>query len=104
MILKLLKTALFTVLQVCCKKCRNNYEWDDSFPRSTNKCPTCGTQNQLPMSKFGFSFSWKRALGITAAKQRISRKMDVPTTKQGIERKVGASLLSILLKGLFGKK
>jgi len=56
------------------------------------------------MSKLGFSFSWKRALGITAAKQRLSRKTGIPTSRQGVERKVGASLLSILFKVISGKK
>lgn len=45
--------------------------------------------------KFGFSFSLKRAVGITAAKQKISKKTGVPTTKQGLERKVGASILKL---------
>ena len=49
---------------------------------------------------FGFSFSWKRALGITAAKQSFARKTGVPTSKSGGERKIG----SLLLKMLFGKK
>lgn len=53
------------------------------------------------MSKnFGFSFSWKRALGITAAKQNFARKTGVPTSKGGVERKLG----SLFLKMLFGKK
>ena len=34
----------------------------------------------------GLTFSWKRALGITQAKQKISRKTGIPMTKQGIER------------------
>jgi len=52
------------------------------------------------MSKFGLSFSWKRAIGITAAKQKIARKTGVPTSRVGIERKLGASLLKLI----FGKK
>ncbi len=56
------------------------------------------------MGKYGFSFSWKRALGITKAKQNFARKTGVPTSRQGVERKIGASLLNILLKGIFGKK
>ncbi len=48
----------------------------------------------------GVSFSWKRALGITQAKQKIAREMGVPTSKAGIERKIG----SVILKSLFGKK
>ena len=52
------------------------------------------------MSKFGFSFSWKRALGITKAKQKFARNTGVPTSKGGIERKIGSSLLKLI----FGKK
>ena len=43
--------------------------------------------------KFGFSFSLKRALGITAVKQNISKKTGIPLTKQGVERKIGGALL-----------
>lgn len=51
------------------------------------------------MSKYGFSFSWKRLLGITGAKQSFACKTGVPTSKIGIERKLGA----LILKKLFGK-
>lgn len=47
----------------------------------------------------GLSFSLKRAVGITAVKQKIALKTGIPTTKQGLERKVGR----MILKGLFGK-
>ena len=47
----------------------------------------------------GLSFSWKRALGLTQARQRIARRTGIPTTKSGIERKIG----SAILKPLFGK-
>ena len=39
--------------------------------------------------KFGFSFSWKRALGISGAKSRISRKIGIPLTRSGRQRKFG---------------
>lgn len=52
------------------------------------------------MSKFGFSFSLKRALGITKAKQKFARDTGVPTSKGGIQRKIGSSLLKLI----FGKK
>ncbi len=39
--------------------------------------------------KFGFSFSWKRALGISGAKARLSRALGVPLTRSGRERKIG---------------
>ncbi len=45
----------------------------------------------------GLSFSWKRALGITAAKQRFARKTGIPTTRQGLERKIGGMVLGALL-------
>ena len=48
----------------------------------------------------GLSFSWKRAVGITAAKQKISRKTGIPTTRQGLERKVGR----FVLNSIFGNK
>ena len=34
-------------------------------------------------------FSWKRAVGISAAKSRISRSTGIPLTKSGRQRKVG---------------
>jgi hypothetical protein len=39
--------------------------------------------------KYGFSFSWKRAIGISAAKGRISRKTGIPLTRSGRQRKIG---------------
>ena len=39
----------------------------------------------------GLSFSLKRAVGITSAKQKIARATGIPTTKQGLERKIGGA-------------
>ena len=39
------------------------------------------------MSRGGFS--WKRAVGISAAKSRLSRSIGIPLTKSGRQRKVG---------------
>jgi hypothetical protein len=55
-------------------------------------------KNSTPMP--GLSFSLKRALGITQAKQKLARETGIPTSKAGLERKIG----NILLKSLFGKK
>ena len=55
------------------------------------------------MSKYGFSFSWKRALGVTSAKQKFARETGIPTTKNGMERKLGGAVLGILF-GLFSDK
>ena len=48
----------------------------------------------------GLSFSLKRAVGITAVKQKISKNTGIPLTKQGVERKIGGAML----KSVFGKK
>ena len=47
----------------------------------------------------GLTFSWKRAIGLTQLKQKISRQTGIPMSKQGIERKIG----SVILKKLLGK-
>ena len=39
--------------------------------------------------KYGFSFSWKRALGLSAAKSRLSRQLGIPLTRSGRQRKLG---------------
>lgn len=39
--------------------------------------------------KFGFSWSWKRASGLSAAKGKLSRKLGVPLTRSGRQRKLG---------------
>ena len=48
----------------------------------------------------GLSFSIKRALGISQVKQKIARETGIPTSKTGLERKIG----SVIIKTLFGKK
>lgn len=47
----------------------------------------------------GLSFSWKRALGITQTKRKFTDTTGVPTTKSGIERKIG----STIIRAIFGK-
>lgn len=37
----------------------------------------------------GVSFSLNRALGLTQAKQKFARETGIPTSKAGLERKVG---------------
>lgn len=46
----------------------------------------------------GLSFSWKRALGITQSKQNLARQTCVPTTKAGVERKIGKMILDALFR------
>lgn len=47
---------------------------------------------------YGFSFSWKRALGVTGAKQRFARTTGIPTSKAGLERKLGKLILDLFFK------
>lgn len=44
----------------------------------------------------GLSFSLKRAVGITAAKQKISRSTGIPLTKGGLERKIGRMVINAI--------
>ena len=48
----------------------------------------------------GLSFSLKRALGISQVKQKIARETGIPTSKAGLERKIG----NMIIKTLLGKK
>lgn len=46
-----------------------------------------------------FGFSWKRALGITSAKQKIARATGIPTTKAGRKRKAQSMLFKAVTGG-----
>ena len=48
----------------------------------------------------GLSFSLKRAVGISGLKSKVARATGIPTSKQGLERKIGGAIL----KGVLGKK
>ena len=48
-------------------------------------------------------FSWKRFFGISALKSKISRRIGVPLTRSGRQRKIGA-LVERLFLSFFGIK
>ena len=48
----------------------------------------------------GLTFSWKRVVGLTQVKQKISRKTGIPMSKAGLERKIGKTIIN----SLFGKE
>lgn len=48
----------------------------------------------------GLTFSWKRAIGLTRARQQLARKTGIPTSKAGVERKIG----NMIISALFGKR
>lgn len=52
----------------------------------------------------GLSFSWKRAVGITKVKQKVARATGIPTTRQGLERKVGSLVIGTLFGSTKKKK
>ena len=56
-------------------------------------------QKKINFSIPGLSFSWKRALGITQVKRNIACATGIPTSKSGLEYKIGKTIL----KSLFGK-
>lgn len=45
----------------------------------------------------GLSFSWKRALGVSAAKRKVARATGIPTTRAGLERKIGGLIVGAVL-------
>lgn len=47
----------------------------------------------------GLSFSLKRAVGISGLKTKVARATGIPTTRQGVERKVGQAVLNTLTGG-----
>ena len=49
--------------------------------------------------KYGISFSWKRLTGISEIKSSIAHKTGIPTTKSGMERKIGRTII----RSIFGK-
>jgi hypothetical protein len=48
--------------------------------------------------KMGFSFSWKRLLGISGMRTSFARKTGIPTTKEGLYRKVGRTIIQLLFR------
>lgn len=55
--------------------------------------------------KFGFSWSWRRASGLSAAKGHLSRQIGIPLTRSGRQQKLGrllgcCTLIAALAGGL----
>jgi hypothetical protein len=50
----------------------------------------------------GLSYSWKRATGISSVKQRISKRVGIPMTKGGVERKIGSFIIKMITSLLRG--
>ena len=57
----------------------------------------------------GFSFSWRRALGVSQAQARLSRKIGIPLSRSGRQRKLGRSvgccwvLLAVSVAGVLAR-
>ena len=54
------------------------------------------SKNSTPIP--GLSFSWKRAIGLSQAKQKLARETGIPMSKSGLERKIGSTILKMLFK------
>lgn len=48
----------------------------------------------------GVSFSWRRLLGIDKVKREIAKTTGIPTTRAGMERKIG----NVIIKTIFKKR
>ena len=48
----------------------------------------------------GLTFSWKRALGVSKLKRDFAKATGIPTTRNGIERKIGG----VIVNAILGKK
>lgn len=48
----------------------------------------------------GLSFSWKRAIGVSKLKRDFAKATGIPTTRNGLERKIGGAIIN----AVFGKK
>lgn len=46
----------------------------------------------------GLSFSLNRALGITKLNRRFTKVIGIPTTKTGMEQKIGKAVINLILK------
>lgn len=53
---------------------------------------------------FGLNWSWKRAFGFTAFRQRFARGSGIPTTLSGLNQKIGRLFTKPLLNLFRGKK
>lgn len=58
--------------------------------------------NNLFNGRTGMSFSWKRLLGITSFRQKIARSTGIPTTLNGLQRKIGGILLKLFKQNNMG--
>ncbi len=43
-------------------------------------------------------FSWRRFFGISAAQARVSRKIGIPLSRSGRQRKIGAFIEKLIMK------
>lgn len=63
------------------------------------------TQKRMVLIMNRGGFSWKRFLGISAQKSKLSRKIGVPFTKGGRQRKAGSgNILAILATILLDRR
>lgn len=56
----------------------------------------CNQTMKIP----GLGFSWKRAIGVSKLKRDFAKATGIPTTRNGLERKIGGAIIN----AVFSKK
>jgi hypothetical protein len=51
----------------------------------------------------GLTFSWRRAIGLSAAQSRLSRQIGIPLSRSGRQQKAGRLLFRLLFPS-FGRR
>jgi len=51
----------------------------------------------MKLRRYGFSWSWKRAFGISGMRTRVAHYTGIPTTRSGVQRKIGRAVINALL-------
>jgi hypothetical protein len=93
-------------VDTCQKRCKSTIKYghtqtlDAKGPKRTRNISQkssnfAGEKNINFTTMKGLSFSLKRAVGISGLKTKVARKTGIPTTRLGLERKIGQGVLSI---------
>lgn len=80
-----------------CQRCGRERLMTISLAQRGERCAYCTARPERSDSSSvvdmklapGLTFSWKRALGITALKRKISKATGIPLTRAGRQRKLG---------------
>ena len=77
---------------------KRTYEEIEAIALQTYNHQTTRNLDVNKMKIPGLSFSWKRALGVTRVKREFTKATGIPTTKSGVERKIGSAIIKAIFK------